>query len=161
MTTLREAAQQALEALDWIGCSPEGYDQMCADRDRAQEALRDALAKEEQEQDQEPVAWMTHTLVATTLLPLFHANRKAALNWQTQPTPLYTHPPRHDIEKAYESACKIIDELDKKVTELETVNAELLEALKQALEECMWPNERLSDVYEKARAAITKAEEQK
>jgi len=54
MSTLREAAQQALEALDWIGCSPEGYDQMCADRDRAQEALRTALAQEEQE----PVAKM-------------------------------------------------------------------------------------------------------
>jgi hypothetical protein len=34
---------------------------------------------------------------------------------------------------------------------------ELLEALKQALEECIWPNERLSDVYNKARAAIAKA----
>jgi hypothetical protein len=35
---------------------------------------------------------------------------------------------------------------------------ELLDALKQALEECIWPNERLSDVHEKARAAIAKAE---
>ena len=35
---------------------------------------------------------------------------------------------------------------------------ELLDALKQALEECIWPNERLSDVYDKARAAIAKAE---
>jgi hypothetical protein len=34
----------------------------------------------------------------------------------------------------------------------------LLEALKQALEECIWPNERLSDVYDKARKAIKKAE---
>jgi hypothetical protein len=47
MKTLREAAQQALEALDWIGCSPEGYDQMCDDRDRAQAALRAALAQPE------------------------------------------------------------------------------------------------------------------
>jgi hypothetical protein len=30
--------------------------------------------------------------------------------------------------------------------------------LKQALEECIWPNERLSDVYDKARKAIKKAE---
>ena len=35
---------------------------------------------------------------------------------------------------------------------------ELLEALKQALEECIWPNERLSDVHDKACAAIAKAE---
>ena len=39
-----------------------------------------------------------------------------------------------------------------------TVNSELLEALKQALEECIWPNERLSDVYDKARTAIAKAQ---
>jgi hypothetical protein len=44
---------------------------------------------------QEPVAWMTHT---NDLLPLFHKNRKAALNWQTQPTPLYTTPPRREWE---------------------------------------------------------------
>jgi hypothetical protein len=41
---------------------------------------------------------------------------------------------------------------------LVAVNQELLEALKQALEECIWPNERLSDVHDKARAAIAKAE---
>jgi hypothetical protein len=40
------------------------------------------------------------------------------------------------------------------------VNQELLEALKEALEECIWPNERLSDVHDKARAAIAKAEGQ-
>jgi hypothetical protein len=43
---------------------------------------------------------------------------------------------------------------------LHAVNQELLKALKQALEECIWPNERLSDVYAKARAAIAKAETQ-
>jgi len=43
---------------------------------------------------------------------------------------------------------------------LHAVNQELLEALKQALEECIWPNERLSDVHDKARAAIAKAEGQ-
>jgi len=43
---------------------------------------------------------------------------------------------------------------------LHALNGELLEALKQALEECIWPNERLSDVHAKARAAIAKAEGQ-
>jgi hypothetical protein len=38
---------------------------------------------------QEPVAWMTHT---NDLMPLFHRTKKGALNWQTQPTPLYTAP---------------------------------------------------------------------
>lgn len=44
------------------------------------------------------------------------------------------------------------------VDTLKAVNQELLEALKQALEECIWPNERLSDVHAKARDAIAKAE---
>jgi len=35
---------------------------------------------------------------------------------------------------------------------------ELLDALKQALEECIWPNERLSDVHDKVCVAIAKAE---
>lgn len=55
--------------------------------------------------------------------------------------------PSHNLEEA-------ADELRR----LHAVNQELLEALKQALEECIWPNERLSDVHEKARAAIAKAE---
>jgi hypothetical protein len=80
MTDLRTAAQQALEALD----SEHPDIQL-----RAAAALRAALAQAEQE----PVAWMTHT---NDLLPLFHKNRKAALNWQTQPTPLYTRPPRRE-----------------------------------------------------------------
>jgi hypothetical protein len=40
---------------------------------------------------------------------------------------------------------------------LREVNAELVAALKQAFEECIWPNARLSDVHEKARAALAKA----
>jgi hypothetical protein len=86
MTTLREAAQQALEALD----SEHPDIQL-----RAAAALRDAL----EQQEQEPVAWMTHT---NDLLPLFHKNRKAALNWQTQPTPLYTAPPRREWQSLSE-----------------------------------------------------------
>ena len=37
----------------------------------------------------------------------------------------------------------------------------LLEALKQSLEEAIYPSERLSDVYEKARAAIKAVEGEK
>lgn len=54
------------------------------------EALRiaaDLLAQPEQE----PVAWMTHS---NDLTPLFHKTRAGALNWQTQPKPLYTTPPQ-------------------------------------------------------------------
>jgi len=37
---------------------------------------------------------------------------------------------------------------------------ELVGALKQSLDECIWPNARLSDVHEKASTAISKAEAQ-
>jgi len=61
---------------------------------------------------QEPVAWMTHT---NDLLPLFHKNRKAALNWQTQPTPLYTAPPRREWQSLSE------EEIDRWTPEIHPV----------------------------------------
>ncbi len=70
-----EAMKQALEAL----CDFD-YDK----RQSAIPALRAAI-----EQAQDPVAWMTHS---NDMLLLFHKTRAAALNWQTQPTPLYTAP---------------------------------------------------------------------
>ena len=76
-----EAMRQALEAWD-------AYDGGTLDHPMAaaMEALRTAI---EQAKKQEPVAWMTHS---DDLMPLFHRTRKGALNWQTQPTPLYTAP---------------------------------------------------------------------
>jgi hypothetical protein len=151
MTTLRQAAQQALEALEQRDNATLWH--------QAIHALRDALAQEEQE----PVAWMTH---GDNTLPLFHKTFAAALCWGACPTPLYTHPPRHAIEKAYESACKIIDEQDKKLAELEAVNTELLEALKFYGSSCD-ATESTPCGYEgnlcckRARAAIAKAEGQK
>jgi hypothetical protein len=86
---LREAAQQALEALKRIKpkISEDGLHWIS--HDRAITALKAALEQPEQE----PVAWMTHT---NDLMPLVHKTRKSALNWQTQPIPLYTHPPRRE-----------------------------------------------------------------
>jgi len=57
-------------------------------------------------------------------------------------------------------ACPTINYKDHaaELRRLHSANAELLEALKQAFEECIWPNERLSDVHAKARAAIAKVE---
>ena len=79
--TERELMQQALEALEHVaGAMPFPV----ALQVRA--ALRERLAQPEQ---QEPVAWMTHS---NDLLPLFHSSRAAALNWALQPTPLYTRP---------------------------------------------------------------------
>lgn len=94
MSALREAAQQALEALDWIGCSPEGYDQMCADRDRAQEALRTALAQEEQE----PVAWRAQNATPPGGFVIFQQYPQALADLGGEIEPLYTHPPRRESQ---------------------------------------------------------------
>ena len=76
-----DAMTQALEALEHE--AQKGNDDAYrVERD----ALRAAI-----EQAQEPVAWMTHT---ESMMPLFHMSRRSALNWETQPTPLYTAPPR-------------------------------------------------------------------
>jgi folylpolyglutamate synthase/dihydropteroate synthase len=70
----------------------------------------------------------------------------------------------HQINQSHEMKLSVrgyeiqIDDLRLAHAELHALNGELLEALKQALEECIWPNERLSDVHDKARAAIAKAE---
>jgi hypothetical protein len=72
------------------------------------------------------------------------------------------------LNSAYQSACKIISEQDKKLAELEAVNRELLEALKLALSahgvlllsdppQEAW---KTYGVEQKARAAIAKAEGQ-
>jgi hypothetical protein len=177
MADLRTAAQQALEAL-------EKYRHMMfieagcrfGDGDAATDALRAALAQ------QEDIAQNLQSRLDAALLLEERRQEIAQPRRETEQEPTVRikctvvdnqHPsgvpfeqwvnaPRRETEQmlnsAYQSACKIISEQDKKLKELETVNAELLEALKQALEECIWPNERLSDVHEKARAAIAKAE---
>jgi len=65
----------------------------------------------------------------------------------------------HDIEKAYESACGIIAEQDKKLAELEAVNAELLGALCALVLNIDAGGATLGAMYD-ARAAIAKAEGQ-
>jgi hypothetical protein len=65
----------------------------------------------------------------------------------------------HQINQSHEMKLSVRG-YEIQIADLKAVNAELLEALKQALEECIWPSERLSDVCDKARAAIAKAEGQ-
>jgi hypothetical protein len=77
------AMKQALDAL-------EAHADIGINSDKAITALRQAIAEAEK---QEPVAWMTHT---NDLMPLFHVDRKSALNWETQPTPLYPAPPKRE-----------------------------------------------------------------
>jgi len=98
MTTLREAAQQALEALEKSRVfvttrekikHPEGTEWY----DGTITALRAALA---QQQEQEPVAWMVYTQdgksVCVTDNPADFTDEHRAL-------PLYTHPPRRETEQ--------------------------------------------------------------
>ena len=92
-----EAMKQALEALDGTEALLSSMDvthlHVYGEVDKAITTLRTAI---EQAEKQEPVAWMTHT---NDLMPLFHKTRKQALNWQTQPTPLYTTPPAAPVQK--------------------------------------------------------------
>jgi hypothetical protein len=78
------AMKQALEALDCINSPLQVWE--INKLAGAMNALRQAI---EQAEKQEPVAWMTHT---NAMMPLFHKTRKSALNWETQPIPLYTAP---------------------------------------------------------------------
>jgi hypothetical protein len=65
------------------------------------------------------------------------------------------------LHEAHEWQYKMAGDRLRRIEKLEKVNQEVLEVLKQALEECIWPNERLSDAHAKARAAIAKAEGEK
>jgi hypothetical protein len=84
MTTLREAAQQALEALDEIWSL--GFRSTGDRHKNAITALRDALAQEEQE----PVAWLKTMYSGTRpMLEVDHLRKDTS-------TPVYTRPPRRE-----------------------------------------------------------------
>jgi hypothetical protein len=87
MNPLRQAAQQALEALEKTHTQP-GCDQWQAER-KASVALRAAL--ERQEQEQEPVAWRYRN-ANTDHVYLVWKKGTGGRNW----TPLYAHPPRRE-----------------------------------------------------------------
>jgi hypothetical protein len=92
MTTLREAAQQALEALQ--NCA-NGEDDVLLTRD-ALAALRAALAEPTTEDSsavetvQEPVAWMVYTEDGKSVCVTDHP--ADFIEWRS--LPLYTHPPQ-------------------------------------------------------------------
>jgi len=68
------------------------------------------------------------------------------------------------LNSAYQSACKIISEQDKKLVELETVNQELRKALREAALALAHATETMpvvyDDDYNRVSAAIAKAEGQ-
>jgi hypothetical protein len=96
MTTLREAAQQALEALDEIWSL--GFRSTGDRHKNAITALRDALAQEEQE----PVAWTTMPHADDWLFVSGAVKPSLLGEWH----PLYTHPPRRTSLPHCERSCE-------------------------------------------------------
>jgi len=87
MTTLREAAQQALEALEKVQRDGDAHWPITIDE--AITALRAAL----EQPGQEPVAWMVYTLDGKSA---FVTDNPADFSDQHKALPLYTTPPRRE-----------------------------------------------------------------
>ncbi len=90
MSTLREAAQQALEALESCSAVPHW-----PALQPTITALRDALAQEEQE----PVAWMVYTEDGKSA---YVADNSHDLVGAYKAFALYTHPPRREWQSLTE-----------------------------------------------------------
>ena len=125
MTTLRTAAQQALEALSL--------------------ALSD-------------VEWRINSPTQRVIHKGYNALR-AALAQQVEPLNLRDPAVQKRLATQWGYVPAAQAEPVEPVAALIAQRDALLEALKQSLEEAIYPSERLSDVYEKARAAIKAVEE--
>jgi len=116
-------ARLVIDDADGMGTHFIPVGRMCHDAANAITAI-------EQAEKQEPVAWMTHT---NDLMPLFHMDRKSALNWETQPTPLYTAPPKPEwvgltqleINEIVDGNIKITDHLLRDAIEAVVVDIEI------------------------------------
>jgi hypothetical protein len=122
MTTLRQAAQQALEActdavMGWQSLAPLSVRSAAIE---SLDALRDALAQEEQE----PVAWLLTGGTDVYLASEFSPGSEHEHEW----TPLFTHPPhresreltQEDIAKNLQSrhdAAKLLEERRQEVAQ--------------------------------------------
>lgn len=87
MTTLREAAQQALEALSFSCPAPD----LMSKHEAAEAALRAALEQPEQE----PVAWIQSNHLQQAQREPFLC-RVEPMQRLPDFVPLYTHPPRRE-----------------------------------------------------------------
>jgi hypothetical protein len=96
MTTLRAAAQQALEALEFDGFTPEDATH-CHYTTRAITALRAALAQ----QEQKPKAWM---LTDDSGMRFVSVDRP-----HPDFVPLYTAPPRREWQSLSEEEIEVIE----------------------------------------------------
>ncbi len=122
---LREAAQQALEALETKGeHHPRVY--------RAIEALRAALAQPEQE----PVAWMLTDLDGKPMMECedepFVKMHPSLVGPDTDWRPLYTHPPRREWRSlTEEEIVKFADEVSGEEHSVEDFARAIEAALKE------------------------------
>ena len=91
MSTLREAAQQALEALEMLAQPTKTNSE--TPRYKAHKAAITALRAALKQQEQEPVAWMITTKDGRHFI--FRMNKPATSDGETL-TPLYTAPPRRE-----------------------------------------------------------------
>ena len=145
MTDLRTAAQQALEALEMLAQPTKTNSE--TPRYKAHKAAITALRAALAQQTQTPC-----DIAEDGVCEVIDCCR---------------NPPQHDetqmLNSAYQSACEIVSEQDKKLAELEAVNAELLKALRNIVN--LWDHHAsahgdgiIYPLHEAARAAIAKAE---
>jgi hypothetical protein len=122
MTTLREAAQQALEALEFMA-DEWGFTQKAnrPERWQAIDALRAALAQEEQE----PVAWRSQNATPPGGFVIFQQYPQALADLGGEIEPLYTHPPCREWRGLTE------EELDRWTPEIHSVIRAIEAALKE------------------------------
>ena len=73
----------------------------------------------------------------------------------------FLHAENEELRRERDEARRTVREAHEAGTRLTAQRDALLEALKQSLEEAIYPSKMLSDVYEKARAAIKAVEEGK
>jgi hypothetical protein len=92
MTDLRQAAQQALDALKAMQSYAADEHKGLRICDESITALEAALAAPQPQP--QPVVWMTHHN-SVALMPLFHHDKASALSWgDGDQVPLYAHPPQ-------------------------------------------------------------------
>jgi hypothetical protein len=140
MTTLRQAVQQALEALEigydsaqaeaaqyhaaMVGYRPERHAEMDADVQKIAKAITAVKAVLAQ-QDQGPVAWRSQNATPPGGFVIFQQYPQALADLGGEIEPLYTRPPRREWRSLSE------EEIDRWTPEIHPV----IRAIDQALKE--------------------------
>jgi len=102
MTTLREAAQQALEFIKVTNASSSFWFVPESNLNKTVKALRAALEQPEQE----PVAWRSQNATPPGGFVIFQQYPQALADLGRKIEPLYTHPPRRTGLPHCECSCE-------------------------------------------------------